>query len=115
MRYLDAGQVECLGQTIRSATPAFSMARRLIDQGYPPDAEVLVYARNGTPSLSGTLGGFAGLSVAEGDGPPRFIPYAPYPHTAERRGRPQEEGGYRGSGQLTKAAGDVSPDVETVS
>jgi hypothetical protein len=32
------------------------------------------------------------------------------PHPAS--GRPREEGGYRGSGQLTKAAGDVSPDVE---
>jgi hypothetical protein len=63
-------------------------------------------------NLSLNLFATTGPAVAEGDGPPRFIPYAPYPHTAERRGRPQEEGGYWGSGQLTKAAGDVSPDVE---
>lgn len=115
MRSLGADRIECLGQTLRSHTPAFSMARRLIAQGYPADAEAVVVAATGTPGLIGTLGGFAALTVVETDTRgPRLARYRKNCFR-EVAGRPQGAGGYSPTGEALEAAQRASASVDGAS
>src|SRR5260370_29245749 len=77
----------------RSTTPFCQGARVLLAEGTDPSTPIVMrHGYDGCDALRSTIGAAAGLSVAEGDRLPRFVPWMPYsPATGAPPMRPDGE------------------------
>jgi hypothetical protein len=76
--YTGSERVELSGAVHTGPNAEGDLARALIGQGIDP-GEMLVFSRNGTPALRGTVGAFAGRAWAGADADPQFRRWRPHP------------------------------------
>jgi hypothetical protein len=69
---------ECQGFSINARTPFLSMARKLLEEGVPPETAYGMRHESEPISLTTTVGAAAQLSVEETTTGPRFRPYKPF-------------------------------------
>ena len=76
--YTGPERVECRGAVHAGPNSEGDCVRALIGAGVDP-GELLVFSRNGTPALRGTVAAFAGRAQGGADADPQFRRWRPHP------------------------------------